>query len=276
MWKQLVREARSEGHATTHSELDIENITQVRFESQSSGISWGFLTESGAAGLPYLRASEIESVPGAPGLAKLLVIDVGAGSTDVGYMLRVRNRKTHAEKLYYFPPATSFPVAGNELTKAIMKHYAARGEPLTYREAEARKLQQTGWQELSFVKVWRDRIGEHVREYVDGVQDCRWLPLPVSLNVVITGGSGLVPGLKNQIAGAVREAFERRGFRSQTIEKVRILGSHIPRLSYKTEAEYARRAVCLGATDSDKPGCKYLDKMDEAKNVTVVQAPKWV
>jgi len=40
--------------------------------------------ESGAAGLPYLRAMNVELVPGCPGLAKLLVIDVGAGSTDVG------------------------------------------------------------------------------------------------------------------------------------------------------------------------------------------------
>lgn len=108
----------------------IETIMQVSFTSQDGKLRWGFITESGAAGLPYLRAMDIEDVPGAHGLAKLLVIDVGAGSTDIGYMLRVRHRETRKEKLYYFTPASSFPVAGNELTKELMSHAWCSGSPL--------------------------------------------------------------------------------------------------------------------------------------------------
>lgn len=87
---------------------------QVSFTAPGNELRWGFITESGAAGLPYLRAIDIEDVPGAHGLAKLLVVDVGVGSTDIGYMLRVENRETAKEKLRSFAPASNFPVAGNE------------------------------------------------------------------------------------------------------------------------------------------------------------------
>ena len=64
----------SDSDPVSHNELDIENVTQLLFRMPDKPITWGFLTESGAAGLPYLRAMKIHSVPGAPGLAKLLAI----------------------------------------------------------------------------------------------------------------------------------------------------------------------------------------------------------
>lgn len=275
-WKELVNTARQGPAAVIHEQLNIENVTQLSFQLADIPVTWGFLTESGAAGLPYLRAMKIHSVPGAPGLAKLLVIDVGAGSTDVGYMLRVKNRQTNKEKLYFFPPASSFPVAGNQLTREIMKHFRARSEPLTVAEAEARKLQRTNWHSLPFANAWKEKIAEHVREYVEGIKDGIWMPLPVPLNVVLTGGSGLVPGLKELVQDAVNQAFQARRFPRETLAQIKLQGAHLPELSFKAEAEYARRAVSLGATDRDRPGCTYLPSMERAPAVKISRSSSWV
>lgn len=274
-WRGLVRAALAQGASNTEA-FSIETIMQVSFTAQGGRLRWGFITESGAAGLPYLRAIDIEDVPGAHGLAKLLIVDVGAGSTDIGYMLRVKHRETGKEKLYYFTPASSFPVAGNELTRELMSHYRAMNQPITQTEAEARKLQQTGWHKLAFVDTWRARIAQHVNEYVRGVPDNRWLTLPVPLNIILTGGSGLVPDLKESIKVAVVDALRSREVDSNTLRKISTPGEHLPNLSFGTEAEYARRAVCLGAGDADRPGCTYTAQMDAPTRVRLVTASKWV
>ncbi len=279
-WKDLVgqalarsREGEGDGDGET---LSIDNMTQRGFSLPTYEASWSFLVESGAAGLPYLRAMNIEKVPGAPGLAKLLVVDVGAGSTDVGYMLRVQNRDTERKNFYYFKPASSFPEAGDVLTRELMRHYSARDEPITNREAEARKLLDTSWADLQFVASWRRRICEHVREYVEGIPDKRWLPLPVPLNIVVTGGSGLVPGLGDAVKDAVVEALDRLRIGQKTRNMVGLSSSHIPNLSFQTEAAYAQRAVCLGASDPKKPGFRYIDGMGPP-TITRIQAPRrWV
>ena len=274
-WREFVSGIR-DGATANVSALSIETITQTSFNSSDGRFRWGFITESGAAGLPYVRAMRIEDVPGAHGLAKVLVVDVGAGSTDVGYMLRVRHRETRKEKLYYFRPAFSFPVAGNELTRELVNHYRAMNQPITQTEAEARKLQQTSWNKLAFVDIWRTRIAQHVGEYVSGVPDNRWLPLPVTLNIVVTGGSGLVPGLKDSIKTAVLEALKSRSVERKTLDKLVVPGEHLPTLRFRTEAEYARRAVCLGASDADRPGCTYIAQMDAPSRVKISTGPRWV
>ncbi len=275
-WRAIVSDSRQRLGAAQRQELDVESITQSSFNVEGGEGIWSFLMESGAAGLPYLRAMDVEVVPGCPGLAKLLVIDVGAGSTDVGYMLRVKNRNTGEEKFYYFRPASSFPEAGNVLTEEIMKHHAHRNQPLTYREAEARKLQRSDWCNLPFVGAWIRRICAHIQTYLEGVPDERWLPMPVSLEVVITGGSGLVPGLSDAIGEAIREALESRRY-GGAVKKVNLTSRHLPQLTFRTEAEYARRAVCLGAADTNKPGFRYMEKMGPpAPPVRPKLVPKWV
>ena len=52
--------------------------------------------------------------------------------------------------------------------------------------------------------------------------------------------------------------------------------SKVPKLSLGDEAEYARRAVCLGAADRDKPGFRYMDKMEAPVMVNTQQANRWV
>ena len=275
-WKDLAGQALVRSMGGDGETLSIGNMTQLGFSLPTYAAVWSFLVESGAAGLPYLRAMDIEPVPGTPGLAKLLVVDVGAGSTDVGYMLRVQNRKTEQEKFYYFMPASSFPEAGNALTHELMKHYSARDDPITDREAESRKLLDTSWANLQFVDSWRRRICEHVREYVEGIPDKRWLPLPVPLNIVVTGGSGLVPGLGNAVKDAVVEALSRLHIGEKTRNTVILSRSYIPNLSFRTEAAYAQRAVCLGASDPEKPGFQYIDRMDPPTRTRIAVPHPWV
>jgi hypothetical protein len=274
-WQRMVGNALPWAREQTSS-IDLETIMQASFQAPGGETSWAFITESGAAGLPYLRAARPQPVPGCPGLAKLLVVDVGAGSTDTAYMLRVVSREDAHENLYLLPPAASFPLAGNHLTECLMDHQRSVGNPITYSEAEAQKLRATGWHQLPFVQQWVERIARHVEEYVAGVPDQRWLTLPVQLNVFVTGGSGLVPGLKDRIQESVRSALRRRGADAATADLVSTPTGRLPEPRLRNEAEYARRAVSLGASDGDRPGCRYLARMDPPPRSRTAVRGRWV
>jgi hypothetical protein len=261
-WKRLVHAVPMEIRSGDSTDsLTAENMTQILFARPEADIAWRFVVESCAAGVPYLRAMKGHDIPGVAGLAKLLVVDVGAGSTDVGYMLKVSHIETAAPNFYYFHPASSFPEAGNVLTEEIIKHGRTKDERITHAEAEARKIQLTSWHEQPFVKSWIRRIREHVQQYMEGVPDQRWLPAPVTLNIIVTGGSGLVAGLGEQIRLGVEEALMSRGFDRRTISSTRLIADYQPRFDIVTAAEIARRAVSFGAADSKKPGFRYMPRM---------------
>jgi len=261
-WKRLVAAARKGGVAMTQPAM--ETLMQTRYATPVSNVCWGLINESGAAGLPYLRNLEIETElgsPGVPGLAKLLVIDVGAGSTDVGYMLRVRNRIKGNECLYILPPAASFGVAGNHLTEELVGHLRSQGQLVGRSDAEAQKIRSWAtWQDLPFAEQWRSQIARQVQAYVQGVPDLLWLLRAMPLNIVLTGGSGLVPGLAGRIRDAVVEGLRLRGADPQAL--VTTTEHSLRGLALGDMAEYGRRAVCLGASDSDRPGCKYVAQLD--------------
>jgi hypothetical protein len=257
-------------------QLTMESANQTAFRLASRGPEWRFIVESGAAGLPYLRGMKFHQRPGIAGLAKLLVVDAGAGSTDVGYMLKTSHIETGKPAFYYLPPASSFPEAGNALTGEIVKYYRAQNKPVTWTEAEAQKTSQTAWHKLPFVQLWIRHICDHVAQYVQGVPDERWLPFPVTLHLVVTGGSSLVPGLKEALQESVIGALRSRGFAERTCNAVDVVDRYEPRFTFRVEAEVARRAVCFGAADPDKPGFRYTAKMDPpAQPVRMVQR-RWV
>ncbi len=140
--KAMVDKARAATKNISLQALTIQDMNTTSFRSSEGAPEWKFIVESGAAGLPYLRGMGLQNDPGISGLAKLLVIDVGAGSTDVGYMLKTSNVQTAAPAFYYFRPASTFAEAGNALTEELMKHHRAKNNPITRAEAEAQKVSQ--------------------------------------------------------------------------------------------------------------------------------------
>jgi hypothetical protein len=276
--KQWVADASAGTSGDHDNQPTIEAVNKTAFSLTAEGPNWRFIVESGAAGLPYLRAMKLSNRPGVAGLAKLLVIDVGAGSTDVGYMLKTSNVTTGAPTLYYFHPASTFAEAGNALTEELVKYYRAQNKPITWAEAEAEKIANTSWHKLPFVQLWIRHICDHVAQYIHGVPDERWLPMPVKLNMVVTGGSGLVPGLKKQLHDAVIDTLGRRKFDFKTDEKLSVdaVDKYKPTFNLETEAEVARRAVSFGAADPDKPGFRYMVKMDAPARPMKMGGRRWV
>lgn len=264
-WKQLVNEALK---AECYNENDTPN--QSSFYNYDK-LKWRYLMESCAAGLPYLRSIQIsvdeEAPPRLVGLGKLLVIDVGAGSTDVGYMLRTIGRNNN-ENLHYLPPAATFEIAGNDLTDKLWEYYKSQGIRITWGEAENRKVSESVWHNLEFANNWRQQIARHVRDYVKGIPDERWLPAEVPLQVIVTGGSGVVDNLKDEIKIAVVEGLKARNISRVTVEKTKLINERLANWSFQDEAEYAKRAVSIGAADTDKPALIFLSKTDPPTKIT--------
>jgi hypothetical protein len=98
----------------------------------------------------------------------------------------------------------------------------------------------------------------------------------VPLRIVVTGGSGLVPGLKEAVRVSVTEALHVRHFDRQTCDAVQTVNRYEPRFTFETEAEVARRAVCFGAADPDKPGFRYMEKMDAPTPAMRLAGARWV
>jgi hypothetical protein len=276
--KQWIADARAAIGKDHDKHPTIEAVNKTAFSLTPEGPKWRFIVESGAAGLPYLRAMKLSNRPGVAGLAKLLVIDVGAGSTDVGYMLKTSNVTTGAPTLYYFHPASTFAEAGNALTEELVKYHRAQNKPLTWAEAELEKIADTSWHKLPFAQLWIRHICDHVAQYIHGVPDERWLPMPVKLHMVVTGGSGLVPGLRKQLHDAVIATLARRKFDFKTDENLSVdaVDKYKPTFNLETEAEVARRAVSFGAADPDKPGFRYMLKMDAPARPMKMGGRRWV
>ena len=75
---------------------------------------------------------------------------------------------------------------------------------------------------------------------------------------------------------AVVEALSRLNIDEKTRNAVILSRSHIPNLSFRTEAAYAQRAVCLGASDPEKPGFRYIDRMDPPTRTRIAGPRSWV
>jgi hypothetical protein len=192
-------------------------------------------------------------------------------------MIKTSNINTGQPSFYHLRPASTFQVAGNQLTEDLRRHFRSQNRSITYAEAEAQKVSGTAWSELPFAKAWIAQVCGHVADYAHGIPDLRWLPLPKPLSIVVTGGSGLVHGLKEALKEAMQGALRSRRFDERTCEAVNVVDRYEPRYSFSTEAEIARRAVCFGAADSDKPGFRYVaDFGPPIIRPTVVARRGWV
>ena len=176
-------------------------------------IQFQFVAESSAAGLSGLRDEEADVEN--KYLRKILVVDIGAGSTDIGYVIRsiAVDSPEHTEVLIQLPPANTCEIAGADLTNRIMKIYRSQGDSLPFEEAEIRKItgDDKSWLNDPSVEQWKSSIAEHVKEYVSGIPDEHWLPLLPAVHLLVTGGSGVVDGLQERILAAVKEALQERG-----------------------------------------------------------------
>jgi len=69
--------------------------------------------------------------------------------------------------------------------------------------------------------------------------------------------------LKEEIKEALCAGLKERDISQRTINNTRLINERLSYWTFEHEAEYARRAVSIGASDPNKPELKYLAKMDK-------------
>lgn len=249
-----IGELRSNADFDPNPPLGPSQLMQKRYVFENVG--WRYIGESCAAGLPYLRSSRVLEERGLPGLRKLLVIDVGAGSTDVGYMIKTLERGSERELLHYFPQAGTLDVAGNKLTGHLRGYYRQQGRVIPFDEAESEKISSGAWHGLPFARSWMREIAEHVQNYIQSVPDKTRLPTNPGLQIILTGGSSVVTGLAEMILTSVNEVLP-----SQVRGATRLTSAAMLDIQIGDEVTTARRAVSIGAADSDIPALTYLPKL---------------
>ncbi|MBC8028794.1 MAG: hypothetical protein H7Z16_01675 [Pyrinomonadaceae bacterium] len=290
-WSRDPNPVREDWHANVQKaleELKISDEFEINAETQdfasllqriftvAQGVTFRFVAESSAAGLTGLRNVEAD-LEGHRYLRKILVVDVGAGSTDIGYVLRTipPGHEGANEALIQLPPANTCHFAGEELTRSIVEIYRSRGERITDLEAELRKTvrEDKDWLNHPAVDEWRRSIAEHVLSYVADIPDRRWLPENPALQVLVTGGSSAVTGLGEKIVEAAKTGLERRGISDEVIQ-----GTSLMTLSLEgpPAADANRLAVALGAASNDLPNLRYYPELDPPMPfATVRPLPPW-
>ena len=226
------------------------------------GVKWEFIFESCAAGFPYLVegeretfAEDLRKFPATNRIRKILVVDIGAGSTDAGYMVRtVRPRDSKGimkPLLIWVPAADALEVAGRWLTDKILADSRQQGHRITPVEAEDSKIRNQDWYVKPYLREWTTLIGDHVGEYVHGIRDDICLPNNPALEVVLTGGSSVVAPLRAEILRRVKSSLQLRGLGvgfSDATKSIDVMRSQPLGRTYR-EVEVAQLAVSLGASD---------------------------
>lgn len=274
-WQKTVKRALVNLNLSDDLEIDkagfrsaIERIFEI-----DGTMTFRFVAESSAAGLTGLREFEDEAAPRF--LRKILVVDVGAGSTDVGYVLRTRSADGAEEVLVQLPPANTCKVAGEALSQCIVEIYRSRGDKIGFDDAELRKTTGSGedWVSHSSVTEWKRGIAEHVEQYVRDIADERWLPYALPLHVLVTGGSAIVSGLREEILSAARNGLIKRNVDRKIIESTVLmtLDTQGPRAN-----DVNRLAVVIGAASQELPRLSYHDNLQPPERETPVRAaPGW-
>jgi hypothetical protein len=187
---------------------------------------------------------------------KVLVIDIGAGSTDAGYMLRTIRRDPRTNKpsepiLIWMPAAAALDLAGTWLTDHIYADWHQQGRKATRSEAEDYKTSGvTEWYSRPYVKKWCDDIAAHVAHYMSGVRDTMRLPHKPFLELVVTGGSSAVAPIKPALLEGVKDSLLRRGIGAGVVEGTAVIEPYLAALSQGgySDTQMAQLAVSLGAS----------------------------
>ena len=224
-------------------------------------IEWEFVFESCAAGFPYLLQHDrdafeepLHTFPANRRLRKLLVVDVGAGSTDAGYLVRtIRPRDYQGimrPLLIWLPAADALELAGMWLTDKIFADLKQQRGPVTLGEAEDIKLNRQGaWLEKPYVREWSERIAAHVSEYARSLRDEVCLPQAPELEVVITGGSSAVQRMRDEVLDEVKRALVERGLPIGRATRLIQAESFRLQAGGYEQVQLAQLAVSLGASD---------------------------
>ena len=244
------------------------------------GISWRLVAESSAAG--YIPLCQLlREVPRGSKTqkhwVKLLVVDVGAGSTDAGYLVSSRRVDDSELLMNYLPPARTLDYAGEQLTEMLRDYYLREhNRDLSVEEAETMKLTASDkWNSQQFVTDWRERIAKSVADYIFHVPDEARLGEPAigGLKIVLTGGSGLVPALDDAVRAAVIDSLGRRGVPGNVASRTEVVKLR-PRIA-SDPIDAARRAVSTGSAQSDFAELAYRESFVKATR-TVVAKKGWV
>ncbi len=221
--------------------------------------TWSLMFESCAAGLPYLSESEPELFDGGTiptnrfeQSRKFLVVDIGAGSTDVGYMLRVIKPnpvtgKPDKPALLWTKAAPAFERAGNWLTDKIFEEWTNRGDKRTKEEAEIYKTSgATDWYQSAYVADWCESIAQRVENYARTIieEDSRYIRNQAPLHIILTGGSSAVSPIERCLETRLSHLLS-------AFCRARVLRAPIRSFSavegYNRE-RFAQLAVCVGAS----------------------------
>jgi hypothetical protein len=280
-WRDICSQVRRRPEiANLLAKLPTSFADMAEAEHSVQGIDWRLAAESSAAGYLTLL-QQLHAVPrnakAQKHWVKLLVVDVGAGSTDTGYLVSSRRIDNGELLMNYLPPARTLDYAGEQLTEMLRDFYfREHNRELSVDEAETMKLTAPSkWNGQQFIKDWRERIAKSVADYVFHVPDEARLGEPAidGLKIVLTGGSGLVPGLGDALRAAVVDALGRRGIPGSVASRTEVVVLQHKNISDPIDA--ARRAVSTGAGQSDFALLAYRESFEKSLR-TVVAAKGWV
>ena len=279
-WQESVRAALEILNISDESEIDTDRQGYQSLLKRSFNVAedvkFRFVAESSAAGLAGLRNAEVETEE-KKYLRKILVVDVGAGSTDIGYVIRAIPPKGSDAKefLCQLPPANTCESAGDDLSRRILEICRSRGEDIGFSEAERRKTvgEDKGWLTHPAVVEWRRTIADHVRRYVTDIPDMHRLYSLPGLQVLLTGGSGVVGGLQDAVLDAAREGLHERKVHFNVVEATNLMELNLEGPDAK---DANRLAVAIGAASEDLPGLSYHPKLERPPRVPTVRIkPSW-
>lgn len=235
-------------------------------EFEDARIEIRYLMESVAAGLPSLEFLEGLTEDGrhkAIRYRRLLIVDSGAGSTDVGYMVLYRESEDEDYYFVYFRPCRQIPLGGNWLTDRLWEKLGKTTN--SFSEAEDYKLSLSTADrsepgrfqaEVPDSRDWISGIAQPTLRYTGAVPKHTHMHQNISTDLVLTGGSSVVPGLAegllNGLPTASQAAVARHGPTNLDFPplatNVRVFQRLLP--SYQRAGlglnEQARRAVAHG------------------------------